>query len=81
MGQQMLMFAGTLLALVVGVLPAAAVSVLVGFVLYAVVGVAGLLPAGILFMAVLFVEGALVAVLLGRLLERTEPSQVEGDES
>lgn len=80
MGQQMLMFAGTLLALVVGVLPAAAVSALVGLVLYGVAGIAGLLPAGILFMAVLLVEGVLVAVLLGRLLERTEPSQVEGEE-
>jgi hypothetical protein len=81
MGQQMLMFAGTLLALIIGVLPAAAVSVLVGFVLYALAGMAGLIPAGVLFVAVLLVEGGLLAVLLGHVLERTEPSQVEGDET
>jgi hypothetical protein len=75
-----LMFAGTLLALLVGVLPAAAVSLTVGFVLYAFAGALGLVPAGILFMAVLLVEGGLLAALLGRVLERTEPSQVEGDE-
>jgi len=81
MGQQMLMFAGTLLALLVGVLPAAAVSLLVGFVLYTLAGIPGLVPAGVLFMAVLFVEGALLAILLGRVLERTEPSQVEADDN
>ncbi len=81
MGQQMLMFAGTLLALLVGVLPAAAVSVVAGLLLYALVGFPGLIPAGVLFMAVLFIEGALLALLLGRVLERTEPSQVEGDEN
>jgi hypothetical protein len=81
MGQQMLMFAATLLALVIGVLPAAAVSALAGLVLYGVAGVIGLLPAGFLFVAVLLVEGVLVAVLLGRLIERTEPTQVEGEEN
>jgi ABC-2 type transport system permease protein len=79
MGQQMLMFAGSLLALAVGVLPAAAVSLLAGLVLYMLVGFAGLIAAGIPFAAVLLIESALLAVLLGRVLERTEPSQVEGD--
>ncbi len=81
MGQQMLMFAGTLLALVVGVLPAAAASLLVGFVLYGLAGITGLVPAGLLFVMVLLVEGGLLVVLLGKVLERTEPSQVEGDEN
>jgi hypothetical protein len=81
MGQQMLMFAGTLLAFVVGVLPAAVASLLAGLVLYAIAGVPGLVPAGVLFMAVLSVEGALAAMLLGRMLERTEPSQVEAGEN
>ena len=81
MGQQMLMLAGTLTALLVGVLPAAAVAGAVGFVLYQLAGLAGLIPAALLFVLVLFLEGALAVVLLGRVLERTEPSQVEGDAS
>lgn len=80
MGQQMLMLAGTLLALIVGVLPAGALAALLGFVLYQFIGTMGLLPAGLLFVAVLALEAALVVIGLGRLLERTEPAQVEGDE-
>lgn len=81
MGQQMLMLAGTLLALIVGVLPAIAVAGLVGFVLYQLLGMAGLLPAGLLFVAVLLLEAVLLVILLGHSLERTEPAQVEGDEN
>jgi Putative ABC exporter len=77
MGQNMLMFAGTLLALAVGVLPAAAAAGGLGFVSYALVGWPGVLPAAILFAALLAVEAALVLTWLGRVLERTEPSQVE----
>jgi ABC-2 type transport system permease protein len=79
MGQQMLMLAGTLFALLVGVLPAAAVAGLVGAVLYALVGVPGLLPAGVVFVGVLAAEAVLLVVFLGHLLERTEPAQVEGE--
>jgi hypothetical protein len=80
MGQNILMFAGTLLALAVGVLPAAAVGAGVGFVLYQLVGWPGLLPAGCLVAAVLLLETGLALALLGRVLERTEPSQVEASE-
>jgi hypothetical protein len=81
MGQQMLMFAGTLLLLAAGVLPAAAVAALVGFVLYQLAGIPGLVPAGVLFSAVLIAESALVIVLLGGVLERTDPAAVETGES
>ena len=81
MGQQMLMFAGTLLLLAVGVLPAAAVAALVGFVLYQLAGIPGLIPAGGLFSAVLMAESALVIVLLGGVLERTDPAAVEAEGS
>jgi hypothetical protein len=77
MGQNMLMFAGTLLALVVGVLPATAVAGGLGFLLYTLIGWPGVLPATILFAAVLIVEAGVVLVWLGRVLERTDPSQIE----
>lgn len=80
MGQQVLMLAGTLFALIVGILPAAAVAGLLGFVLYGFVGVAGILPAGLLFVAVLLVEAFVVVVLIGHVLERTEPLNVEAEE-
>jgi len=81
MGQQMLMFAGTGLLLAVGVLPATAVAALVGFVLYQLAGIPGLVPAGVLFSAVLIAESALVIVLLGGVLERTDPAAVEMGEN
>lgn len=80
MGQNMLMFAATLLALAVGVLPAAAVSGGVGFLLYALVGWPGLVPAAVLMAGILGCEVVLVVRWLGRVLERTEPSQVDAAE-
>ncbi len=77
MGQNMLMFAGTLLALAVGVLPASVVAGGLGFVLYRVVGWPGVLPAAVLFTGILVVEVGLVLTWLGRVLEQTDPSQVE----
>ena len=77
MGQNILMFAGTLLALVVGVLPAALLGAVAGFFLYSFFGLPGLIPAGVLAAGVLVLEAALVLVLLGRILERTDPTQVE----
>ena len=81
MGQQMLMFAGTLLLLAIGVLPAGAVSAVVGLVLYQVAGIPGLVPAGLLFSAVLITESWLVILLLGRVLDRTDPAAVEAGEN
>ena len=80
MGQNLLMFAGTLLSLVIGVVPAAAVAGGVGFVAYYFVGWPGLVPAAVLFAAVLAAEAALAIVLFGRVLERTEPAGVETPE-
>jgi len=77
MGQNMLMLAGTLLALAVGVLPAAAAAAGLGFLLYAFIGWPGVLPAALLFAGVLVVEVWLVLTWLGRVLERTDPSQIE----
>ncbi len=77
MGQNMLMMAGTLLSLAIGVLPAAAVAGGLGWLLYLFVGWPGVLPAAVVFAGILLVEAALVLTWLGRILERTEPAQVE----
>ena len=81
MGQQMLMFAGTLLLLAIGILPAGAVAAAVGFVLYQVAGIPGVVPAALLFAAALLAESALAILLLGKVLERTDPSAVEAEGS
>lgn len=80
MGQQMLMLALTMLTLLVGVLPAAVVAGASAVVFYAVAGIPGLVPAAFLFAAILLLEGSLVVMFLGRLLERTEPAHVEAEE-
>lgn len=80
MGQQMLMFAGTLLLMALGVLPAAAVAAVAGFVLFRLAGYAGLVPAALLFSMALVAECLLAIELLGRLVERTDPMDVEGAE-
>lgn len=77
MGQNMLMFAGTLLALGVGILPASAVAGGLGYVLYLFLGWPGLLPAAMLLASILVVEAGLVVMWLGRVLERTDPAQIE----
>lgn len=77
MGQNMLMFAGTLLALAIGILPASAVAGGLGYVLYLFLGWPGLLPAAMLLASILVVEAGLVVMWLGRVLERTDPAQVE----
>jgi ABC-2 type transport system permease protein len=80
MGQNMLMMAATLLSLAIGVLPAAVVAGGLGWLLYLVVGWPAVLPAAIVLTAILLVEAALVLTWLGRVLERTEPAQVEAAE-
>jgi ABC-2 type transport system permease protein len=80
LGQNILLLAATLVVLVVGVFPAAAVSGLLGFALFNVIGFVGLVPAGVLFLALVLLEADAVVRALGRVLERTEPSQVEAEE-
>ncbi len=80
MGQQMLMFAGTLLLMILGVLPAAAVAGAAGFVLFQVIGWAAVAAAALVFSAALAAESLLAIELLGRLIERTDPVDVEAEE-
>jgi hypothetical protein len=77
MGQNILMFAATLLSLAIGVLPALAVAGALGWLFYLFVGWPGVLPAALVFAGILFGEALLAVTWLGRVLERTEPSQVE----
>jgi hypothetical protein len=77
MGQQMLLFAGTFLLLALGLLPAAAAAAVVGFPLCWLVGWSGLVPAAVVFLAVLLAESWLATAALGRVLDRTDPSAVE----
>lgn len=80
MGQNLVMFAGTLLALALGLVPALLVAGGAGFAIYLLVGLWAVLPAAALFVGVGVAEAALAVMLLGRLIDRTEPSAVEGTE-
>lgn len=71
MGQQMLMFAGTLLLMALGVLPAAVVASAAALILFPLTGYAGLVPAALVFSIALVAECLLAVELLGRLVERT----------
>jgi len=77
MGQNLLMFAATLLSLAIGVLPALAVAGALGWLLYLLIGWPGVLPAAVVFAGILLGEATMALTWLGRVLERTEPSQVE----
>ena len=48
--------------------------------LYLFIGWLGVLPAAIVFAGLLLVEAGVVLTWLGRVLERTDPSQVEAAE-
>ncbi len=78
MGQNLLMFAATLVALALGLVPALLVSGAVGWVGYQLVGRAGFLAAGALFALMLVVETGAAIAWLGGVLERTDPTDVEG---
>jgi ABC-2 type transport system permease protein len=80
MGQNMLMLAATLLALALGVAPALALAGGLGFLLYQVVGWFAVLPSAVLLAFALAGETALVVTWLGRVLDRTDPGQVEAAE-
>jgi hypothetical protein len=77
MGQNILMFAATFLSLAIGVLPALAVAGALGWLFYLLIGWPGVLPAAAVFAGILLGEAMLALTWLGRVLERTEPSQVE----
>jgi Putative ABC exporter len=80
MGQQMLLLAGTLLTLAVGLLPAAVAAAVIGFPLRWLMGWSGLVPAAVAFVTVLLAESWLAITGLGRVLDRTDPAAVEINE-
>jgi ABC-2 type transport system permease protein len=80
MGQQMLLFAATILLAAVGLLPAVAAAGFVAFLLYWIVGWTALIPAAALVALVLATEVWLAVRALGRVLERTDLSALESAE-
>jgi len=79
MGQSVIVLAGTLFAFTLGLLPAAIAGIGLGVVGFAVVGFPGVPLGALVASAVLTAESAAAVLVLGRLLERTEPSQVESN--
>ncbi len=77
MGQQLLMFAGAMLVLVLGVLPGALLGGLVMLVGYAFIGWAALVPAALILTGLLAAEAVLAVHFLGGALERMDPAAVE----
>jgi ABC-2 type transport system permease protein len=77
MGQRMLMLAGTLVTVLLAVLPAALLGAIAGAAIYFVTSVISvLLPAAVVGI-VLVAECALASEALGRVLDRTDPAAVE----
>ncbi len=77
MGQQMLMFAGSTLLLTLGVVPAALVGGLVTFVGSYLVGWPAVLPGAVSAAALIVAETALAIHVLGGVLDRTDPTDVD----
>jgi hypothetical protein len=78
MGQQMLMFAGTFLLLVVGLLPGTAVGLVIGVIAFPWVGWVSLLPGAAILSLLLVAECVLAVHVLGRVLDRTDPVAIDG---
>lgn len=77
MGQQMLMVAGTLLLLGVGILPGAAFGAVVVLLGYPLVGWLAAVPAAVILAALLVAEVALAVHFLGAVIDRTDPSAID----
>jgi len=77
MGQQMLMFGGSLLLLLVGILPGAVVGGLVTLVAFYLVGWLAIFPGAAALAGLIIAEIVLVLRLLGGVLDRTDPSAVD----
>jgi hypothetical protein len=81
MGQRMIMIVGLILALVVAVLPAAIAAFAVGLGIYWVTGAEPFLLLAFIAGATMLVEAYIGSELAGRLLERTDVSQLDAAES
>ena len=77
MGQNLLVFAGTALALALGLMPGILVGGAIGAAVYMFIGFIGVPVAAAAMASVLSAEIAVAVVLLGRVLERTDPAHVE----
>jgi hypothetical protein len=80
MGQRMLMMLGSMLALVVAVLPAAIIGGLAGFLSYLAFGTIPLVVPALLGAAMLVAEGFVASEAIGRVLDRTDVTAVDAAE-
>ena len=77
MGQNLLVLAGTALAFAVGLLPGIVIGGGIGAAVYVILGLIGLPVAAGVAAIILSAEVVVAVVLLGRVLERTDPAHVE----
>jgi hypothetical protein len=77
MGQQMLMFGGSMLLLALGILPGAAFGAIVAFLGYRLIGWLGLVPGAAMVAGLLAVEIVVAVHLLGGVIDRTDPSAID----
>jgi len=80
MGQRLILFAGVMLSLIVLVGPGAIAGGIVTFAFLRLIGPVILVPAGLVCLAIVAVELALVTEMLGGAYERIDLSQVERSE-
>jgi hypothetical protein len=80
MGQRMLLMAGTLITLVVAVLPAFVFGSLAGVAIYYVTSVVPVIVPSAIATASLLVECFLATEVLGRFMDRMDPAAVDPSE-
>lgn len=76
LGQQMLMFGGSMLLFALGVLPGVAVATIIAVVTYPLIGWAAIPPAAMLVAVLIAGEVALAVHVLSAVLDRTDPTDV-----
>jgi ABC-2 type transport system permease protein len=77
MGQRLILMAGVVVALALAMAPGAITGAVVWFALYRFVGVASLVPAAAVCLAVVAVEVLVVTEVLGQAYERVDVTEVE----
>jgi Putative ABC exporter len=77
MGQRLILMAGVVVALALAMAPGAMIGAVVWFALYRFVGIASLVPAAAVCLAVVAVEVLVVTEVLGLAYERVDVTEVE----
>ena len=80
MGQRLLMMCGMVLTLVLAMLPAAVCGAIAAGIIYYVTSIVPVVVPALVVTAVLLAECLLASEVLGRVIDRTEPSAIEASE-